>query len=143
MAAKLTPEQSLQRRKEALELRFQGKSYEEIARHFGVKKPTIYQWIQNQLAETVRAPTDEMREFEVARLDKLLETRWERALDGDDEALDRVLKILDKRYRLLGLEAPKRVDLRSLVMQISAEEGIPPDEAMADAISYYPALKDG
>lgn len=47
-----------------------------------------------------------MRELDLRRLDSLLLTYWPLAKGGDTDALDRVLKILQRRAKLLGLDLP-------------------------------------
>jgi hypothetical protein len=47
---------------------------------------------------------DEARKLELLRLDELLCALYERAIDGDIAAIDRVLAISYRRARLLGLD---------------------------------------
>jgi|GEM_PF-7103612 len=59
--------------------------------------------------------------MEGASLDLLLKVRWPKALQGDHRALDEVIRIHDRRVRLLGLEwgnlgATVGVETRTLVM---------------------------
>ena len=42
-------------------------------------------------------------------MDALQHAVWDKALDGDLSAMDRVIKIMDRRARLLGLDAPQQV----------------------------------
>lgn len=45
--------------------------------------------------------------IELERLDRLMEALWPRAVSGDDAAIDRVLKLMDRRAKYLGLNAPE------------------------------------
>lgn len=46
----------------------------------------------------------EVAELEMARLDTLMAAVWDKAVGGKYEAIDRVLKIMDRRAKLLGLD---------------------------------------
>jgi hypothetical protein len=46
---------------------------------------------------------------ELDRLDAMLRACWSKAIGGDMKAVDRVLKISERRSKLLGLDAPERV----------------------------------
>jgi hypothetical protein len=52
-----------------------------------------------------RGPEDDRRTglaLELARLDRLQETHWPRAMEGDIEAADAVLEIIDRKILLLA-----------------------------------------
>jgi hypothetical protein len=55
------------------------------------------------------ATIDEHRELELDRLDALQRTFWKSAIEGNPRAADFVLRVIDKRAKLLGLEAPLKV----------------------------------
>ena len=46
----------------------------------------------------------------MARLDGMLEKLWPKARRGEVAAVDRVLKISERRAKLLGIEAPVRIE---------------------------------
>lgn len=98
------------REREALRLRLAGLTYAEIAERLGYSRPaSAYVAVQRALAK-ICPPEDvaALRQLEIQRLDQLLQSRWEKALAGDDAALDRVLRILERKARLLGLDAPEK-----------------------------------
>ena len=47
---------------------------------------------------------DELRMLELERLDALQRSCWDAALEGDIASVDRVLKVIAARVRLLGLD---------------------------------------
>jgi hypothetical protein len=58
----------------------------------------------------VIAPSiEEHRELEMDRLDILQRTYWGPAVNGNLRAADYVLRVIDKRAKLLGLDAPMKV----------------------------------
>ena len=72
-----------------------------------VSAPRVFQLLVEALRQMVAEPVAEARELELARCDDLLTGVYERAVNGDLNAIDRVLAIHDRRVRLMGL-APQR-----------------------------------
>ncbi len=65
------------------------------------------------------------RELEADRYDQLQRAIWKKCLSGDTWAIDRVLKIMDQRERLLGLNLPPQsVDVAGREQAVSVIEGI-------------------
>lgn len=101
---KNTPAQ-IEKKRRALELRKAGCGYDEIAAALGYANAGgAYKIVQQALKDTYREPAEEIRTLELERVDRLLRAVWPRALKGDVEAVDRVLKIMTRRARLLGLD---------------------------------------
>jgi hypothetical protein len=100
------------RARDALALRLRGHTYADIGDQLGVTLEGARQAVQRGMAE-IRTQTAEtaveVREQEAARLDRML-VRLERMADQADDATtalaiqDRLLKIQDRRARLLGLD---------------------------------------
>jgi DNA-binding transcriptional MerR regulator len=94
-----------ERRRQALELRKAGFSFPEIARALGMCDAAgAYRLIQSALKETLREPADEVRKLELERLDRLTRAIWQRAVGGDGESIDRVLRLMQRRAKYLGLD---------------------------------------
>ena len=111
----------------ALELRKAGASYEQIARQLGYASTSgAYDAVMGALKATLSEPTAEVRKIEVERLDRLMLAFWQRAVGGDAEALTQVLKIMDRRSRLLGLDAPAKVASTNVEGTAEASSGFPP-----------------
>ena len=115
-AKHLSTEQKLEiaeRRKRALDLRLAGVSYRAIAKQEGVSHGTIISDVQSALAEIPRQSAEELRQTETERLDQLQRAVWPEALKGNLGAVDKAVKIIDRRARLLGLDAPQQVQVSS------------------------------
>ena len=96
-----------ERQRQALELHKAGFGYQAIADRLGYSGPSgAYAAIQSALRKTLQGPADELRKMEGERLDAMQVRLWPRAIKGDLWAIDRVLKIMDRRARLFGLDAP-------------------------------------
>jgi len=105
---------SLKRKKEALELRIAGVSYDAIATKLGYKSRSgAFEAVKTALVQTLIEPAEELRNIEVLRLDKALKAIWSQVLGGNLPAVDRYIKVAQRRADLLGLDAPKRTDITS------------------------------
>lgn len=74
--------------------------------------------IMQRNRDTIQDTILEILELEVARLDQLLASVWERATGGHLESIDRVLKIMDRRARLLGLDKTVEQDWRTEIIAL-------------------------
>lgn len=93
------------RRARAVELAMQGHSYDDIARAVGyANRGTAWRTVQRALHDREVEAVDEYRVTELARLDALQSACWERASGGDLHAVEAVLRIIEKRIRLLCLD---------------------------------------
>lgn len=117
----------------ALELRLAGASYRQIAVSVGASLKTVYLDVQRMLREYASEPAEQVRNAELGRLDRLLLAHWPAAVKGDYRATATVLSIMDRRARLLGLDAPLRIDLTAWVRRLAEEEGLDPEQAVQDA----------
>lgn len=103
---------ALQRQQQAVELRRAGRSYREIARQVGIGVASAHRLVAAAIAEartTVQEDVVELRALELSRLDGMLGGLWPQARRGNLGAVDRVLKIMERRAKLLGLDAPAKV----------------------------------
>lgn len=91
----------------AFELRKVGVPYDEISARLGYKsarsaEQAVIRICKNRVAE--RNP-EQVVAMELERLDALQLVAWRRAKNGDLAAIDRILKIMEKRAEYLGLNA--------------------------------------
>lgn len=97
------------KQRRALELRKAGATYSQIAQVLGyTERGGAYKAVMQALRDTVQEPADEVRHLETERLDALLRAMWPQAMEGKGWAVDRCLAVMDRRARLLGLDAPTR-----------------------------------
>jgi hypothetical protein len=123
-----------QKQRQALELRRAGVTYEVIARQLGYADRTgAYRAVRTALAQNIKEPADDVRALELERLDALLRGVWVPATQGNVQALDRVLKIMDRRAALLGLDEPVKIDLRPFILAEAQRMGLDEAEAVAAA----------
>jgi hypothetical protein len=145
---------------QALELRADGLSFRQLGRQLGCSTTTAYRRVSRGLDRTVREPADRLRALELHRLDQqqaaataVLRTRHV-LIQGGRPVLDQqgrpypdhgpilaaiatLLRIAERRAKLLGLDAPARVDahVRGQVYSIDAlDEELARVQAELDAL---------
>lgn len=99
-----------ERRSRAVHLRREGLTLREVADELGVSVYTAWNDIQTAVRDIPKEEADLLRQQEADRLDALQHAIWEAAIAGDLHAVDRALKIIERRCRLLGLDAPTRIE---------------------------------
>lgn len=148
---------------EAARLRVRGLTYRQIADELGMAGPgKAHEAVQRVLKETVQEAADDLRLVELERLDqmyqaalKVLETEHYAVSHGkviyleeggpplaDDgpilAAMDRLLKIQERRAKLLGLDAPTKANvtvsdaITSEIEQLAAQLGMTDDTAPSE-----------
>lgn len=99
-----------------------GATYEQAARQAGYANRSgaykaFWKAIDGQEVDAV----EDHRALELARLDALQVAFWERAMTGDVKAADMVLRIIQQRSRLLGLDKPGHQSAAQTVVMSQAE----------------------
>lgn len=114
-----------ERRAFVLALRKTGMTYRKIAasavQRFGLDKlpkgwDELYAYKDvcrelERLRDTMAEDARFILQIELERLDRLTEAMWSRAVGGDEAAVDRVLRLMDRRSKYLGLDAKLKVDV--------------------------------
>jgi hypothetical protein len=118
----------------AVELRKHGATFDSIARTVGYASASgAYNAVMRVLRNAKREAGEELIQLEVERLDAMLLAIAPAVQNGNLHAIDRALKIAARRAALLGLDAPKEVDVTSggKVIEFACDPGfgewVPPD----------------
>jgi len=145
---------------QALELRAAGLSFRQISRRLDCSSTTAYRRVARGLDRTLREPADRVRALELHRLDQLQDAATEVLrvhhvlIQAGRVVVDRhgqpypdhgpvlaavaaLLRIGERRAKLLGLDAPARLDanLRADVYSVSAiDEELARFQAELDAL---------
>jgi len=112
-ARKLT---ARERENRALELRMTAATYSQIGQALGISEAGAYKAVIRALGKLnakVMENAEELRTLEVQRLDSLFITMYAQAKSGHQGAVDRCLRIMERRAKLLGLDAPTKQDITS------------------------------
>jgi len=98
-----------EKQRKALEARKAGHTYPEIAKMCGYKSEQYaYEAVKTAIHKIIKEPAKEVLALETQRLDKLMLGCWKVATSGDLRAIDRVVRIMERRANLLGLDAPRK-----------------------------------
>jgi len=100
-----------EREYKALELRKAGAGYQVIGDQLGMTASGAYRAVMRSLKklnEKISEEALEVRRLELERLDAMLIALWPQARKGNQGAVDRVLRIMDRRAKFLGLDAPTK-----------------------------------
>jgi len=123
---------------EALKYRSRGYTYQQIADTMGCSKPTALARVRRALAAIPAEAVDEYRRLEGERLDNLLAIATHQAMTKKSLfAIDRCLAIMDRRAKLMGLDAPVRTEVITLdyiqaeIQRLEATLGEIDDDATA------------
>lgn len=123
--------EAVDKRKHVVELRRAGHGWDEVAKQAGyASRGAAYTAFTLALKEVVREPTRELVELELQRLDALFLAMYPLAKGGDYQAADRCIRIMERRAKLTGLDAPERIEfeesdrlkLKALVALCSSKE---------------------
>lgn len=114
---------TLDREREIIDLRVAGLSQPEIGLRYGITRQRVQQIVDRGLARALTESADKLRAIELQRLERMTRALWPLALTGRanaDEPIDRIgqdravlrlLQIADRRAKLLGLDAPIKVEM--------------------------------
>lgn len=100
----------------ALELRMEGKTFEVIAEELGYAgRQGAYDAVRRSLDAITREPAEELIKLDLERLDALWGIQFLNAQAGDVQAMAACMKIMERRAKLLGLDAPEKKDVKAEV----------------------------
>lgn len=111
---------SAERKERIITLRRQGMSYPAIGEAAGCSNQYAYSVVKaylDDLAKNATEGAEEIRRIELERLDLLL-SRWlPRAVGEPDnpKAAEIVMKTMDRRAKLLGLDAPEKLESVNII----------------------------
>lgn len=103
-----------EREAQAFELRKSGANYRQIGDHLGVTPQAAHKMVKRvmaMLAKLAKEDAEAVRQMELDRLDAMLMGLWPKARKGNEGAVDRVIRIMQRRADMLGIDAPKRSEL--------------------------------
>lgn len=122
------------KRLRVLEMRKTGLPQAEIAYRLNISAGQVSEMIREELETTRKLAdqaVDDLRDLELARLDAATVYLWPRVEKGDTRAIEVLMKIMERRARLSGLDAPEKqvtMDLTESLNRLS------PTELRAEAV---------
>lgn len=98
-----------QRESEIVELRTEGFVWREIAQRVNMSTAGVAKAYDRALTRIIAPSLERHRTTELDRLDILQRVYWQPAINGNLRAADFVLRVIEKRAKLLGLDAPIKI----------------------------------
>lgn len=131
------------RRRKVYDLKLKGWSTRQIAAKLQLQQATVSNDIKKVMQQV---DATRMLEHEATlmfdQLNMLLRRYLKPALQGDLDSGNFVLKIMERKSKLLGLDAPKRVDVRALIVEWAQQEGLDPADVVDVALDLLPKPGD-
>lgn len=104
------------RRQDVLLLRRNGLSIRAIAAKVGISPVTVLADLRAGLQAVIEETKDraeENRAIDLERIDAAVELAMREIESGNIDAIDKLVKLLDRRAKLLGIDAPTKTDVTS------------------------------
>lgn len=124
-------EKIAERRVKALELRKDGKSYRAIAKLLGVDLRTAFDDVQAELRALREQATDaaeQVKDLELARCDEMTEALSSKVGKGDTQAIQANIRVMERRAKLLGIDAPTKTQGTVAVFDANKVSQVPDSE---------------
>lgn len=106
----------------ALELRMEGKSFDQIAEEAGYNsRQAAHDAVKRALDRIEREPADALVKLDLERLDVLWQIQYLNAQAGDVQAMAACMKLMERRAKLLGLDAPVKTENKT---EVTGNDGV-------------------
>jgi len=140
----------VEKRQKCLEFRKAGASYRSIAEQQGISLGLAHKYVSDALSEInqlTAQDAEELRELELERLDTAQLAIASQVRKGHLAAIDRWLKISERRSKLLGLDAPVQQQIKlgtekQLTQTLDALQQRMEPDAFEQLIAALTALDD-
>jgi hypothetical protein len=130
-----------ERQLQALDLRRRGYSYRKIAAELECGLTTAFRDCTRHLEdvrEKCREKAEQINDLDLERLDEALMAIWDKVEQGDCKSIETMLKIMERRAKMLGLDSPDRHEVKTgvatpeeaaqLVRQLFGANAAKPDD---------------
>lgn len=108
----------------AAALRAAGASFRDIGQSLGIDPTWARTLVLKALQEVAYEAADEMRTQEGERLDRLQMGLWPQATRGDVKAVLAVVRVMERRAKLFGLDAPVKLEVAEVVDYSEVDEAL-------------------
>lgn len=142
--SELSPERlrAKERRLRVFDMRLLGATLRQIGDKLGVSHETVRTDLRkalDELTELEREKADNLRTLDLARIDTAIRALAPKVMEGDLQTVDRWLKLLERRSKLLGLDAPQQLEVASNDLAGKTDEEL---EAIIAAGEESPVVED-
>jgi hypothetical protein len=109
------PERAQERRVQALDLRIRGLSFRRIGEKLGISHTAAHKAVERALSDLAKLEGEKaevQRQLDLERVNKIILSLWPKK--GDPKAAAALLKAMERRAKLLGLDMPKGLNIGTL-----------------------------
>lgn len=128
------------RRRKVAEMRLAGYWHQgDIAQKLGVDQSTISTDFKALDAEWRASNVDlvtEAKNVDLERLNTVIQINWPLMAAGDPDAARVILQVIQTRAKILGYEAPQKIQINAQILEIAARYNMDPDVAMSLASKF-------
>ena len=126
----------LRKETDSFTLRMAGRPFDDIAQRVGFKDASgAYRAYKRALNRIITEPLEEARLLELSRLDAISTNLFIAAREGSLGSIDRYLRVMERRSKLLGLDAPDKLEVD---WRREAEDaGIEPSEIFEEMVNIF------
>lgn len=133
--------QGMDTARKALELRRSGVTYRQIASALNLSLSGAEKAVKRGLKMIVAEPAEDVLQLELDRLDGAWMGLWPRIQKGEPAAVTAGIRVIERRARLLGLDAPTHLKVDATLAYEEAEAlaeqyGLDVGEVIAEAESH-------
>ncbi len=136
---RLSPSQREERLTRLLNLRRGGATFRQIQEALGYGSlGHVHRDFELIMKRTVRELPDHVRLLELDRLDTLVRVYMPMLTSPDTtpeqkiRAGDGLLRVMDRRAKMLGLDAPQKFDITTYLREFAAREGLPEEMVLQE-----------
>ena len=118
----------------------QGRSIREIARLNKLSPATVGKDIKSfigTLREAGLRHVEEHRFVQLERIQSAIQAIWPRVEEGRTDAIGSLVRLMEREARLLGLDAPTKVDITAKIKAMAFTENVSEEEAIDIAEGVY------
>ncbi|MER7731943.1 hypothetical protein ABTX80_13775 [Streptomyces erythrochromogenes] len=103
-----------QQAEQAFALLLSGKSQRQVAQEMGVSLALVQRRVAKYKAETVQSRAEELREVQHARIQAGIAANWKGYLQGDKDATQSVIRLMEREARLMGLDSAQAFTVQTV-----------------------------
>jgi len=93
-------------------------------------KAVVYRELERLEAERTRH-AEATRGLHLEQIRVMTQALWPKAMKGDENAINTIIRLQDRASKLVGLDTPVRINIEDHIRDLAVRQGFDPDEAVA------------
>lgn len=88
-----------------------GWTYTELSEKYNLSTSTLHKIITKHIEEAIKPAADELRQFEIERLEGYRRALTDKIAAGDPKAIDTAIKVSESLRKLTGVDASTKIEV--------------------------------